>query len=93
LHNSDIHDVLLDMDEIDLTIIEEWTSGKHAVHPIDQFQFRGISLDALLAKPSRVRREWLLHVQEAREAAAHYADFDNKNQPQQQPILDREASV
>jgi hypothetical protein len=59
LHTSDVQDnKLLDMDSIDFAIIEEWGhAGSDALWAIDRRQFRGISLDELLAKPSHFRRE------------------------------------
>jgi hypothetical protein len=74
LHTSDVLDKLLDMDSIDFAIIEEWHAGDEALWMIDRRQFRGISLDELLAKPSRFRREWLIYVRQARTAATSAGD-------------------
>jgi hypothetical protein len=41
---------------------------------IDRRQFGGISLDELLAKPSRFRREWLIYVRQARTAVTSVGD-------------------
>ena len=68
LHNSDVYDHLIDMEATDLSIIEEWHAGSDDLAVLDRLHFRGISLDELLAKPSRYRREWLMHVTTAREA-------------------------
>jgi hypothetical protein len=48
-------DKFLDMDSIDFAIIEEWHAGSDELWAIDRRQFRGISLDELLAKPSHFR--------------------------------------
>jgi hypothetical protein len=68
LHHSDVHDTLLDMDAVDLSIIEEWHAGSDDLIPMDRMQFRGLDLETLLAKRSRFRREWLSFVQIARMA-------------------------
>jgi hypothetical protein len=53
LHNSDVHDNLLDMDApIDLAIIEEWHAGGEGQILMDQMQWKGINLETLLAKRS-----------------------------------------
>jgi hypothetical protein len=78
LHNTDAHDRFLDMDSIDLSIIEEWHVGSDTLLPIDKMQFRGITLDKLLACPSRFRQEWLLYVQQAR-AAAEPAEVNDED--------------
>jgi hypothetical protein len=66
LHNSDVLDTLLDMDRIDFVISEQWHMGPSDIHAYDKHYFRGISLDELLAKSSRYRRDWLFGVQAAR---------------------------
>ena len=71
LHNSDVYDHLIDMDATDFSIIEEWHAGSDDLPALDQIHFRGISLDELLAKSSRYRREWLLQVATARAALWH----------------------
>ena len=68
LHNSDVHDQLLDMDATDLAIIEEWHAGGTELIPMDRMQWKGIDLETLLAKSSRFRRDWLSFVQTARVA-------------------------
>jgi hypothetical protein len=68
LHNSDVYDHLIHMDATDFSIIEEWHAGPDNLAALDRLHFRGISLDELLAKPSRYRREWLMHVATARAA-------------------------
>jgi hypothetical protein len=74
LHTSDVQDKLLDMDSIDFPIIEEWHAGSDPLWTIDRRQFRGISLDELLTKPSHFRREWLIYVHQARTAATSVDD-------------------
>jgi hypothetical protein len=66
LHHSEVLDKLLDMDIIDLSIIEEWHAGADDLMPIDRMQWKGITLEELLAKRSRYRRDWLSFVQTAR---------------------------
>jgi hypothetical protein len=66
LHNSDIHDQLLDMEAIDLNIIEAWHAGGKELIPMDQMQWKGINLETLRAKRSQFRRDWLSFVQTAR---------------------------
>jgi hypothetical protein len=66
LHNSDVHDQLLDMDSIDLAIIEEWHAGGEELIPMDRMQWKGLDLETLLAKRGRFRRDWLSFVQTAR---------------------------
>jgi hypothetical protein len=66
LHNSDIHDQLLDMDAIDLDLIEEWHAGGKELIPMDRMQWKGINLETLRAKRSQFRRDWLSFVQIAR---------------------------
>jgi hypothetical protein len=56
------------MDATDFSIIEEWHVGPDNLAALDRLHFRGISLDELLAKPSRYRPEWLMHVASARAA-------------------------
>jgi hypothetical protein len=68
LHNSDVYDHFIDMKAADFSIIQEWHAGPDDLAVLDQLHFRGISLDELLAKPSRYRREWLMHVATARAA-------------------------
>jgi hypothetical protein len=68
LHHSEVMDKLLDMDIIDLSIIEEWHAGADDLKPIDRMQWKGITLEELLAKRSRYRRDWLSFVQTARTA-------------------------
>ena len=68
LHNTDVSDQLLDMDGIDFSILEEWHAGYDDLEVPDRLHFRGLTLDGLLAKNSRYRREWLMHVQTARAA-------------------------
>ena len=68
LHNTDVSDQLLDMDGIDFSILEEWHAGYDDLAVPDRLHFRGLTLDGLLAKNSRYRREWLMHVQTARAA-------------------------
>ena len=79
LHDSDIHDTLLDMDAVDLAIIEEWHAGAEELFRLDQSQFAGISIDELLGKSSRFRREWLHYVEQARDAAMELSHFDSDN--------------
>jgi hypothetical protein len=50
------------MDATDFSIIEKWHAGPHNLAALDRLHFRGISLEELLAKPSRYQREWLMHV-------------------------------
>jgi hypothetical protein len=78
LHNSDVHDQLLDMDAIDLAIIEEWHAGGGELIPMDQMQWKGIDLETLLAKRSRFRRDWLSFVQTARIAIQTQTDDDTE---------------
>ncbi len=66
LHHSEVLDELLDMDTVNLAIIEEWHMGGDDLMPIDRMQWKGTTLDALLAKQSRYRRDWLSFVQTAR---------------------------
>jgi hypothetical protein len=68
LHNSDVYDHLIDMDATDFSIIEEWHACPNNLAALDRLHFRGISLEELLAKPSRYRRECLMHVATARAA-------------------------
>jgi hypothetical protein len=65
LHNTDVSDQLLDMDGTALAIIEEWHAGYDDLAATDRLHFRSLTLDGLLAKHSRYRREWLMHVQTA----------------------------
>ncbi len=74
LHNTDVSDQLLDMDGIDFSILEEWHAGYDDLAVPDRLHFRGLTLDGLLAKNSRYRREWLMHVQTARAAAGELAE-------------------
>jgi hypothetical protein len=60
--------VIRNMDIIDLSIIEEWHAGADDLMPIDRMQWKGITLEELLAKRSRYRRDWLSFVQTARTA-------------------------
>jgi hypothetical protein len=85
LHNSDVHDHLLDMDGIDFFIIEEWHAGSDDLPVPDQSYFRGLTLDGLLAKQSRYRREWLMHVQTARAAVAGLHEPDAKPDRDSEP--------
>ncbi len=84
LHNSDVYDHLIDMDATDFSIIEEWHAGSDDLPALDQLHFRGISLDELLAKSSRYRREWLLQVATARAALWHNDtdDSDDGREPE-----------
>jgi hypothetical protein len=66
LLHSEVLDVLLDMDTVDLSIIEEWHIGGDDLMPNDWMQWKGITLESLLAKRSRFRRDWLPFVQTAR---------------------------
>ena len=66
LHSPASMDSLLDMEATDLQILEEWSMGAAELHAKDQYLFRGTSAEALLAKPSRLRREWLNCVLAAR---------------------------
>jgi hypothetical protein len=68
LHSTDVYDHLIDMDTTYFSIIEEWHAGSDDLPALDRLHFRGISLDELLAKPSRYQRKWLLHVTTARAA-------------------------
>jgi hypothetical protein len=68
LHQLDVHDTLLDMDAVDLSIIEEWHAGGDNLILMDRMQFKGLELETLLAKRSRFRRDWLSFVQTARTA-------------------------
>jgi hypothetical protein len=68
LHNSGVYDHLINMDATDFSIIKEWHAGPDELAVLDRLHFRGISLGELLAKPSRYRREWLMHVATARAA-------------------------
>jgi hypothetical protein len=68
LHNSDVYDHLIDMDATDFSNIEEWHAGRDDLAALDRLHCCGISLDELLTKPSRYRREWVLHVATARAA-------------------------
>jgi hypothetical protein len=68
LHHLDVHDTLLDMDAVDLSIIEEWHAGGDNLILMDRMQFKGLELETLLAKRSRFRRDWLSFVQTARTA-------------------------
>ena len=74
LHNSDVHDKLLDMDAIDLAIIEEWHAGGKELIPMDRMQWKGLDLETLLAKRGRFRRDWLSFVQTARIAVHNQMD-------------------
>jgi hypothetical protein len=65
LHHSDVLDKLLAMDTVNLSIIEEWHAGGDDLMPIDRMQWKGITLEALLAKCSRYRWDWLCFVQTA----------------------------
>jgi hypothetical protein len=58
LHHSEVFDVLLDMNTVDL-------GGDHLM-PDDRMQWKGITLESLLAKRSQFRRDWLAFVQTAR---------------------------
>jgi hypothetical protein len=53
LHNSDVHDQLLDMDSIVLAIIKEWHAGGEELIPMDRMQWKGLDLETLLAKRGR----------------------------------------
>jgi hypothetical protein len=66
LHHSEVLDVLLDMDTVDLSIIEEWHIGGNDLMRNNQMQWEGITLESLLAKRSRFRRDWLAFIQTAR---------------------------
>jgi hypothetical protein len=44
LHNLDVHNKLLDMDVINLTIIEEWHAGDKELIPMDRMQWKEIDL-------------------------------------------------
>jgi hypothetical protein len=85
LHNTDVSDQLLDMDGTDLAIINEWHAGYDDLAATDRLHFRGLTLDGLLAKHSRYRREWLMHVQTARAAAGELteptAELDGDSKP------------
>jgi hypothetical protein len=59
LHQSDMEDTVLNMDEIDLQILEEWSMGLTGIPDQDQFLFHGLTVDDLLAKSGVFRREWL----------------------------------
>ena len=56
------------MEATDLSLIEEWHTGPDDLAILDRLHFRGLSLDELLAKSSRYRREWLMNVTTARAA-------------------------
>jgi hypothetical protein len=75
LHQSEVQDKLLNMDNIDLAILEEWGMGETGLHEKDKFLFRGVSQDELLAKASRYRREWLICVQAARYGGEQQEDM------------------
>jgi hypothetical protein len=81
LHNSDVHDHLLDMDGIDFSIVKEW----HAGSVPDRLHFRGLTLNGLLAKQSRYRREWLMYVQTARAAVAELHEPDAEPNSNSEP--------
>jgi hypothetical protein len=66
LHHSEVLDELLDKDTVGLAIIEEWHMGGDDLMAIDRMQWKGTTLEALLAKRSRYRHDWLLFVQTAR---------------------------
>ncbi len=65
-HHSEVLDELLDMDTVDLSIIEEWHMGGDDLMPNDRMQWKGITLESLLAKRSQFRCDWLSFVQTAR---------------------------
>jgi hypothetical protein len=54
LHHSKVLDELLDMDTVDLAIIEEWHMGGDDLMPNDRMQWRGITLESLLAVETAV---------------------------------------
>jgi hypothetical protein len=74
LHHSEALDVLLDMDTVDLSIIEEWNAGGDELLAIDRMQWKGITLEAMLAKRSRYGRNCLSFVQTARLAMATHEE-------------------
>jgi hypothetical protein len=54
LHKSNVYHHLIDMDATDFSIIEEWHAGPDDLAALDdRLHFHGMSLDELLAKPSR----------------------------------------
>ncbi len=81
LHNSDVHDQLLDMDSIDLAIIEEWHAGGEELIPMDRMQCKGLDLETLLAKRGRFRRDWLSFVQTARIAILNQLEDHDVSEP------------
>ena len=81
LHNSDMHDQLLDMETTDMRILEEWTVGTQGLHRLDKVQFRGITIEELLEKPSHLRRRWLQYVDNARAAAFEQENPANLENP------------
>jgi hypothetical protein len=76
LHNTEVSDQLLDMGGTDFSIIEEWHAGYDDLAVPDRLHFRNLTLDGLLAKHSRYRQEWLMHVQTARAAVGELPDPD-----------------
>ncbi len=74
LHHSEALDELLDMDTVNLSIIEEWNAGGDELLRIDRMRWKGITLEALLAKRSRYRRDWLSFVQTTRLAMATHEE-------------------
>ena len=78
LHDSDVHDQLLDMDAIDLAIVEEWHAGGEELIPMHWMQWKGLDMDTLLAKCSRLRHNWLSFVQTARTAIHNQTEDDDE---------------
>jgi hypothetical protein len=82
LHNSDVHDQLLDMDSIDLAIIEEWHGGREELIRMDRMQWKGLDLETLLAKRGQFRCNWLSFVQTARIAILNQLEDHDVSEPE-----------
>jgi hypothetical protein len=65
LHHLDIHNILLDMDAMDLSIIEKWHAGSDGLIPMERMQLKGLELETILAKCSQFHQDWLSFVQMA----------------------------
>jgi hypothetical protein len=64
-NHSDVHEMLLDIDAVDMSIIKEWHAGSSSNNliPMDGMQFKGSDLEILLTMRSQFCQDWLSLVQ------------------------------